>query len=385
MTKWIAFLVLLTVFPRRPPANDIAPLLSKIKAVGKEGYGNVEAIQAWKELTKHGPEVLIDILTALDDANPVAANWLRSAVESIADRTLKAGKSLSAEKLEKFVKDTQRSGAARYLAYEWLARIDSTANERLLSVSDPGAELRREAIAGWVDRLDRGLRRDRLKIGTQEFIGVYRGLFAHARDRDQVLHLAKQLKTLDVDVDLTAHFNFITRWQIVGPFDNTSGKGFYTSFPPDKAVDPAAEYEGKDLKKLRWSAHETKDTFGIVDLNKAIGHLKAATAFAYTVVDSPKERPVDIRAGSNNAVRIYLNGKEIFFRDEYHHGMKMDQYIGKGKLKAGRNEILIKVCQNEQTEAWAQLWSFQLRVCDDIGGAVPVIVVTDRKSPEKQP
>ena len=56
----------------------------------------------------------------------------------------------------------------------------------------------------------------------------------------------------------------------------------------------------------------------------------------------------------------------------------MDQHVGRGVLKAGRNAILVKLCQNEQTEAWAQEWSFQLRVCDAIGGAVPVTMVTKR-------
>jgi len=115
-----------------------------------------------------------------------------------------------------------------------------------------------------------------------------------------------------------------------------------------------------------------------VDINKAIEPIKGVTAFGFAAVASPQERPVEIRVGSNNAVRIWLNGKEIYFREEYHHGMEMDQHVGKGTLKAGRNEILIKVCQNEQTEDWAKLWSFQLRVCDALGAAVPVTVVTEK-------
>jgi hypothetical protein len=39
-------------------------------------------------------------------------------------------------------------------------------------------------------------------------------------------------------------------------------------------------------------------------------------------------------------------------------------------LQAGKNVILVKVCQNEQTESWAQRWEFQLRVCDSIGAAI---------------
>jgi hypothetical protein len=61
--------------------------------------------------------------------------------------------------------------------------------------------------------------------------------------------------------------------------------------------------------------------------------------------------------------------------------MRMDQHVGAGVLHAGRNEILVKICQNEQTEDWAQSWSFQLRVCDASGVAVQLnAVAPTRKS-----
>jgi hypothetical protein len=31
---------------------------------------------------------------------------------------------------------------------------------------------------------------------------------------------------------------------------------------------------------------------------------------------------------------------------------------------------LLKICQNEQTEDWAQRWEFQVRICDSSGTAV---------------
>jgi hypothetical protein len=33
---------------------------------------------------------------------------------------------------------------------------------------------------------------------------------------------------------------------------------------------------------------------------------------------------------------------------------------------------VLKVCQNNQTQAWAQDWFFQVRVCDDTGGPLPL-------------
>ncbi|MGL4419927.1 MAG: hypothetical protein ACRCZF_04615, partial [Gemmataceae bacterium] len=67
----------------------------------------------------------------------------------------------------------------------------------------------------------------------------------------------------------------------------------------------------------------------------------------------------------------------------YHHGLSIDQHVGTGQLKAGKNTILLKVVQNDQKESWAQMWGFQLRVCDSIGGAVPMTIITPGTKPKE--
>jgi hypothetical protein len=341
--------------------------------VGKEGKGNEDAAVAWKELGQLGPDALPAILAATNQASPSAANWLRAAVDAIAERTLAAGKPLPAKALEAFVRDRKNAGHVRRLAYEWLVRSDAAAPGRLLPtmLDDPGAELRRDAIAVKLAEAEKLLE----KKDKEGAVAAFRSLLTVARDRDQVTGIAKHLKDLGVEIDQTRHFGFITEWTIIGPFENKDGVGFAKSYPPDQAIDLTTAPPGKGGKPVRWQALSTKAALGLVDFNEALGRLKGATAYALAVVDSPSEQPVELRAGSNNAIRIYLNGKEVCSREEYHHGMRMDQHAGKGVLRKGRNEILVKVCQNEQTESWAQLWSFQLRVCDAIGGAVPVTVV----------
>src|SRR6516162_8931281 len=122
-------------------AADTALLLAKIQFVGKEGQRNPETANAWQELVKLGPAALMDTLQALDDADPVAANWLRNAVDTIAGRELAAKRPLPADKLEAFIKNTKHVGSARRLAYEWLVKIDPKASERLLAgmLNDPGS------------------------------------------------------------------------------------------------------------------------------------------------------------------------------------------------------------------------------------------------------
>jgi hypothetical protein len=313
----------------------------------------------------------------MNEANPIAANYLRTAVDTIAERTLQARQPLPAKELEAFVLDKRNNGAARRLAYEWLVRVDPDAPNRLLPgmLDDPGRELRRDAVAVLLDTAQKLLDDGNKQADRAAF---QKGLEV-ARDRDQVERVAERLKELGMEIDLTEHFGFITHWQIVGPFDSTGGIGFSKVYPPDTKADAKATYTGKDGKTIAWAPHTTDERLGLVDLNKVIGDLHGTVAYARTVVISPDERPVQIRAASNNAIRIYLNGQEVFSREEYHHGMRMDQHIGRGTLKAGHNEIVVKVCQNEQTESWAQQWSFQLRVTDELGARVSLSVVRAAK------
>ena len=47
---------------------------------------NAAAAKAWQSLAKAGAGALPEILSAMDGANPLAANWLRAAVDTIASR-----------------------------------------------------------------------------------------------------------------------------------------------------------------------------------------------------------------------------------------------------------------------------------------------------------
>jgi len=343
--------------------------LARLKAVGREGAGNVTAAGAWKEVVRLGPSALPEVLTAMDDADATSANWLRTAVDAIGERTLAAGKPLPAEQLEQFVRQTRHTGAARRLAYEWLCRADPKAPARLLPnmLQDPGRELRRDAVAAVLtdaqSQLDKG--------DKDAARAAYRKALAGACDKDQVDLIAKQLKALGIQVDLAAHFGFVRQWLLIAPFDNTKDIGFNAVYPPEMGVDPNAVHKGKKGAEARWTAFTTTAPYGMVDLNKALGKQQGVVAYAYAVIQSPAERPIQIRAGSANGIKIFLNGKEVFHLDEYHHGIEVDQHIGNAVLKAGRNELLLKICQNEQKEDWAQNWSFQVRLCDAVGAAVP--------------
>jgi hypothetical protein len=373
--RWSLYCLFWALFESVGSAQEVQSLLIRIKAVGKEGSGNIEAARAWKELVAQGPGVLTDILAGMDDANPIAINWLRGGVEAIQDKASRTAQKIPADKIEAFLRDTRHAGHSRRLAYECLVRADPTTPARLLPkmLDDPTSELRRDAVAV---KLEQGLSTSFENAASRT--EYFRDLLKYARDRDQINAICAELKKQGIEVDQTKHYGFVTRWLLAGPFDNVGGVGFSNVYPPERGIDVEAVYAGKGNQQVRWREHTTDKPLGLVDVNEAVGKLKGAVAYAHAVVSAETKRPIEIRAASNNAVRIWLNGKEIYFREEYHHGMEMDQHVGKGVLQAGRNEILIKVCQNEQTDSWAQLWSFQLRICDYLGAAVPVTNVTPK-------
>jgi hypothetical protein len=349
---------------------DLAGPLAKIKAVKQEGAGNAEARTAWKLVAAAGVDGLMPTLAAMDDANTVASNWLRLAAQAIVEKEQQAKRPLPNAKLEAFVKDVSRAPLSRRLAYEFLAMADPTAPTRLLPgmVNDPSVEIRHDALAAELAKIEPA------DLKTEAGQAALRKLFASSRDKDQAEKIAKLLKENTIDVDLNKHFGVVSEYMLIGPFDSAMGAGYARPYDPETKVDLKAKLTGKDGEEVAWIHHASAEPYGVVDLNAALGKHKDAVAYVYTVIEAGKEMPVELRFGCITAYRVYLNGKELACREEYHHGQRFDQYTATGTLKQGKNEILVKVCQNNQTENWAQDWKFQLRLCDFTGGALPVQV-----------
>jgi len=366
-SRLLPALCLAAALPADAFAADLAPLLKKLLAVGPGGAGNREARQAWQEVARADASQLPAVLAALDEAGPLAANWIRCAADAIAERAVHSSGKLPRQELERFVLERRHAPRARRLAYEWLVRVDPTARDRLIPgmLDDPSVELRRDAVARLIDEAAR------LAEGgsTGKAVPLWRKALTAARDLDQIELLAARLKEQDEPVDLARHFGFLVRWKLIGPFDNTGEKGYDVAYPPEREVDLAASYPGKH-GPVGWIDHETEHRFGRVDLNKALGEEKQVVGYAAAEFYSDRKRQVEFRLASDNAVKLWLDGALIDAHDVYHAGSQFDQYASRGVLRPGRNVILVKVCQNAQTQNWARGWSFQLRVCDATGGAV---------------
>lgn len=328
--------------------------------VGREGEGNEAASAAWRDVVKSGPAVLPAVLASMGKGSAVADNWLRLAGDTIVSSS-KSGMPLA--EVESFLKDTRNHAAGRLLAFDLLRQADAKRAEALepALAEDPVQELRRGAVEGRI-------RAARSKTGA-DAKAAWRSALDVVRDEDQTKIIYAALKNLGEQVNLPRHFGFLMKWNVIGPFDNTGGKGFDAVFPPEKTIDAGATYDGKG-GPVKWQPFESRDDYGKLDFNKPFGMLKGATAYAATTFDSPEDRDAELRLGCKNGWKVWLNGELLFSRDEYHRGQQMDQYKMKCRLKKGSNVILVKCCQDEQKEEWTVEWEFQLRVCDSAGTAI---------------
>lgn len=339
---------------------DWSKQLAAIREVGNKGAGHPAAVAAVKELKSATPADVPQILAAMDGASPLAENWLRGVAEATATR----GDELPKAELETFLADTKHGPHARRLAYELLASVDPSAEAKLIPtlLDDPSLELRRDAVTYAIAQA--AAEKDKAAQTA-----AYAKCFAASRDLDQIKETAAKLRDAGETVDIASHMGYLMSWKVIGPFDNIDDKGWDVAYPPEIGIDPAAEYDGMK-GKVKWIDHTTTDDYGVVDLNKLLTNHKGAIAYVMAEFISDKDRTVDLRLGCINATKLWVNGQPISANHVYHAGMEVDQYNQTAPFKKGKNIILLKVCQNEQKEAWAQKWEFQIRVCDPIGTAI---------------
>jgi len=380
ITPLIGILALSMAHPAPAVPENFADAVATIQAVGPEGKGNAEAAAAWKTLSTADSDTILPLLQAMEGSGPLARNWLRSAVDVIAEREQAASNSLPAGELGAFLLDTRQDPRARRLAYDLVAKLDPATAEKLIPgmLNDPSTSLRRDAVQRLID----AAKAEQEAGNESAAVLLYRQALNAARDVDQIQEIAKQLvEKLGQEVDLPKHFGFLMHWKVIGPFDNTDRKGFDTVYPPEKSIDLNAAYPGKD-GEVKWQDYASTDDYGKIDFNQPFGPLKETVAYAYTEFHAPQAGPAELRLGGKNAWKIWLNGDLVFGRDEYHRGQRIDQYLMPVQLEKGTNTILVKACQNEQEESWTSEWEFKLRVCDPTGTA---ILSTDRKpTPKKE-
>lgn len=372
--------VRLTLKPKAEvPKSRYSPAIQTLRNA-RVGEGSTPATQAaWKELAAAPADALPELLNAMKDASPVAENWLRTAIDAIADRVGTEG--LAANSLLDYVRDRRNPDRARRTAFELARRVEPALSDALLdsSIDDPSPEIRYDAVARLLEHAG--------STEAAEQPGLYREALSAARTLDQIEAAETGLKDLGEEVSLIEALGLVTQWRVVGPFDNREGKGFDIAYGPEERIDPEATYEGHDQEgpqgPFGWEPYETDERLGEVDLNEAIGGHKGAAGYAWAEILAKESRSIEIRYSSRVATKVWLNGVEIASNETYHSGSPFDQHVVPAKLWSGENTLLVKVCQNEQTEPWAQVWPLTLRLTSPAGEPLQGVEVLSPEATEE--
>ena len=337
-------------------ADTSAESIRLLQSLTSGDDSTLAAAKAIKQLRQANDVTLIQSLKAMKGATPVGRNWLSGLANSL---YRKSGKSQTTE-LSEFLSSPNQDGEARYIVFEWLtANKDALRTELLANmIEDSSPELRFLAIEeAMKDKLEKK---------------ELSSLLESARHPSQVVSIIEKLKELGQEVDQSRQLGFLPNWRLIGPFDHVGSLNFNKVFPVETDWAKGAlkdEYQGK-TETVKWKEEVTNAPDGAVDLAVIYANEKGCIIYATTEFESEKDQDAEVRLGCINGNKIWVNGKLVMSNEVYHTGTQIDQYSDPIRLKAGKNRILLKLCQNEQKDAWAQVFQFQLRICDSTGKAI---------------
>jgi len=313
--------------------------------------------------------VMPRLLLAMQTPNPVAANWLRTAYEQVVARELSRPEPrFPLVELKAFVKDPAHSGRVRRLALALCERLEPGFTDAWVpdQFSDP--EFRADAVEVLVAAGAKAVDAGDSETAKQKFTLA----FEHARDSQQVVRAADRLKALGSAVDVPAQLGLVVDWWLLGPFAAPGFSGFDLVFPPEERVDLAAEYTGADGQPIRWLRHHTDDPLGLVNLVQGVAPAAEAAGYAYAELNSPRDMPAQLRTGADDNCTVWLNGQKVFGRQQWLNGIRLDRFVTPVQLRAGKNQLLVKICQGPQHKdpQVPNNWSLQLRFCDENGAGI---------------
>lgn len=161
--------------------------------------------------------------------------------------------------------------------------------------------------------------------------------------------------------------DFLRSWLLLGPvtLDEPAIKEVNTLHLPGFEIDFLEAHggergarptpgQGVDLPDgpVRWIAHTADDNS--IDLDVALSDREFIAAYAYCEIEMERKTACVMALGSNDGVRVWLNGERVWDVSEG-RGLRPDDDAIPVVLRKGRNRLLLKV------EERGNLWGFACR------------------------
>jgi len=151
---------------------------------------------------------------------------------------------------------------------------------------------------------------------------------------------------------------FIKNWIVIGPFGASELDAFTTDFVGENSLTywrAGMEVGGKVWQEYNAPYGDPGSRF--VDLWQ-IFRKDETGAYAFTVILSPAEKTVELGVGSDDSVKVWLNGS-LVLENHVARSALPDQDITTVKLESGKNTLLVKVCNKTGG------WGFYLRIVEN--------------------
>ena len=136
-----------------------------------------------------------------------------------------------------------------------------------------------------------------------------------------------------------------TPWHLVGPFDNTGRNKHDVIYPPELTIDLQAGYHGKSDREVAWQPIDDSG-WDPIDLAR-FGSDESNTdgiAYLYREVTSDRADAVVFEMGSDDGLKLWLNGRLLVDADAY-RGLNIADHLVELPFDAGLNTLLVKVTQ----------------------------------------
>lgn len=154
---------------------------------------------------------------------------------------------------------------------------------------------------------------------------------------------------------------FCKDWLVLGPLPNPEDKGLEIDYLHGWRGEgnPSGTYTAKGGAEVNWKGAQANPD-GYLDFTSLFTDTTNAVAYAFTRVNCPEAGRRRIWVGSDDGVRMWVNGKEVLYH-HVHRGPSPDQDYADLELNKGWNAILLAVDQGGGS------WGLFLRVSDPSG------------------
>jgi len=147
-------------------------------------------------------------------------------------------------------------------------------------------------------------------------------------------------KTWEAIVDFDSHGDYLTAWKIAGPYEKAG-------IADEGLLDELFQPEAADWETAKWNRvnlNPESEKPWQVDVNYATGGGDHRVVYLKTTVVSPANIKETMELGSDDGVKVWLNGKVVHAKNEF-RPVKDGEDKVRVSLRKGPNTILVKLTQ----------------------------------------